>query len=78
LTSSKKFQNLIFPGGFILDIKNDNFIINKISPLYRGITPEIKADYAKNFVLVTLRYSVYKEIVAEIIRWNDMLKNVLT
>lgn len=48
----QKFQHLIFPQGFEYDIKNDNFIINKISPLYRCITPEMETDYAKNSVMV--------------------------
>ncbi len=55
LDVKQKFQNLIFPEGFVLDIKNDNFITTKISPLYRCITPEMEADFAKNSILVTPR-----------------------
>lgn len=51
----QKFQSLIFPEGFEYDIKNDNFIIHKISPLYGVVTPEIEADYDKNSVLVIPR-----------------------
>ena len=47
-----KFQNLIFPECFIYDIKNDNFIINKISPLYRGSSAIKQADSGDNFVMV--------------------------
>ncbi len=50
-----KMQELIFPKGFIYDIKNDNFIINEISPLYRGVSSIKQADNAKNSVLVTSR-----------------------
>ncbi|MFZ2545067.1 MAG: recombinase family protein [Candidatus Saccharimonadales bacterium] len=49
----QKFQYLIFPDGFEYDIRNDNFIINKISPLYRCVTPEMETDYAKNSTMVT-------------------------
>lgn len=55
LDLKQKIQSLIFPSGFEYDIKQHNFIINEISPLYGVITPEIEADYAKNSVLVTSR-----------------------
>jgi len=35
LEVKQKFQELIFPEGFVLDIKNANFITSKISPLYQ-------------------------------------------
>ena len=50
-----KMQELILPKGFVYDIKNDNFIINEISPLYRGISAIKQADDAKNSVVVTSR-----------------------
>ena len=55
LELKQKMQELIFPNGFIYDIKNDNFIINEISPLYRGISAIKQADDAKNSVVVTSR-----------------------
>ena len=55
LELKQKFQSLIFPNGFEYDIKNHNFIINEVSPLYGVITPEIEADFAKNSVMVTSR-----------------------
>lgn len=55
LDVKQKFQNLIFPEGFIYDIKNDNFISTKISPLYRGITAVEQADFDKNSAMVTPR-----------------------
>lgn len=55
LDLKQKYQNLIFPEGFVLDIKNDNFITTKISPLYRGITAVEQADFDKNSLLVTSR-----------------------
>ncbi len=35
LEVKQKFQEMIFPEGFVLDIKNANFITTKISPLYQ-------------------------------------------
>jgi site-specific DNA recombinase len=55
LELKQKLQNLIFPTGFEYDIQNDNFIINKISPLYRCVTPEMEADYAKSSLMVISR-----------------------
>jgi hypothetical protein len=55
LDIKQKFQNLIFPEGFVLDIKNDNFITTKISPLYRGITAVEQADFDNNSLMVTPR-----------------------
>jgi DNA invertase Pin-like site-specific DNA recombinase len=51
----QKFQNLIFPEGFEYDIRNDNFIISKISPLYGVVSPEMEADFDKNSVLASPR-----------------------
>ncbi len=51
----QKFQQLIFPKGFIYDIKNDKFIINEISPLYRGKTTIKQADDDENSILVIPR-----------------------
>ena len=55
LDLKQKFQNMIFPNGFEYDIHNDNFIINKVSPLYRWVTPENEADFTKNSLMVTSR-----------------------
>lgn len=53
LELKQKFQKLIFPKGFIYDIENDKFIINEISPLYRGNTTIKQADDAENSTVVT-------------------------
>lgn len=55
LDLKQKIQTLVFPEGFALDIKNDNFITTKISPLYRGITAVEQADFAKNSLVVIPR-----------------------
>lgn len=55
LELKQKFQNLIFPNGFEYDIQNDNFIINKISPLYRWNRPDMEADLSKNSLMVIPR-----------------------
>ena len=52
LELKQKMQELIFPNGFIYDIKNDNFIMNEISPLYRGISAIKQTDDAENSVMV--------------------------
>ena len=54
LELKQKFQKLIFLKGFIYDIENDKFIINEISPLYRGNTTIKQADDAENSIAVTL------------------------
>jgi len=66
LDIKQKFQNLIFPEGFVLDIKNDNFITTKISPLYRCITPEMEADFTKNFVVVNLTTTQVETLFGEL------------
>lgn len=55
LDLKQKLQSLVFPHGFEYDIKNRNFLINEISPLYRWITPENEADFAENSAMVTSR-----------------------
>ena len=55
LKTKQNIQSLIFPSGFEYDIKSHNFIINEISPLYRGISSIKQADVAKNSVLVIPR-----------------------
>ena len=52
LELKQKFQKLIFPKGFIYDIENDKFIINEISPLYRGNTTIKQAGDAENSIVV--------------------------
>lgn len=54
LNVKQHIQNLIFPDGFVLDIKNDNFIETKISPLYRLIKPAMEADSGVDFAMVIL------------------------
>ncbi len=53
LDLKQKMQELIFPKGFVYDIKNDNFIISEISPLYRGSDSIKRADDFENSVLVS-------------------------
>ncbi len=59
------YQSLIFPKGFVLDIKNDNFISTKISPLYRGITAVNQADLDKNSSLVNLATTQVETLFGE-------------
>ncbi len=73
LDLKQKFQHLIFPNGFTYDIQSDNFIINKISPLYRCITPEMETDFAKNSSLVTHTSESLHLIKQEGKRWRSIL-----
>ena len=53
LQLKQKYQNLIFPRGFIYDIKQHNFISSDISPLYRCISLENTSLKASNSIMVT-------------------------
>ncbi len=55
LQLKQKYQNLIFPRGFVYDIKQHNFISSDSSPLYRCISLENKPFKANNSVLVIPR-----------------------
>ena len=55
LELKQKYQNAIFPKGFILDIQNDNFIISEISPLYSLVSNAIDPLKAKNSIMVIPR-----------------------
>lgn len=50
--------------------------IPAISPLYRLDLGEAGAKNDKNIPMVTLVQSIYKELVDEIIRWNDILSGI--
>ena len=52
LEVQQKFQSLIFPNGFVYDIKNQNFIIDEISPLYRYKTKQKELPASENSYLV--------------------------
>lgn len=56
--------------------RNQHFIINEVSLLYRWITPEIEADYSKNSLMVTLIEANWNLICEEILRWINILKGV--
>ena len=53
LELKQKIQNVIFPQGFILDIKQGNFISPQLSPLYSLISSDNTLLQANNSVLVT-------------------------
>jgi len=78
LELKQKYQNAIFPKGFILDIQNDNFIISEISPLYSLVSNAIDPLKAKNSIMVTLKPATYRVIAKEIMRWNEILQGIYT
>ncbi len=55
LELKQTYQRLVFPEGFVYDIKNQKIITPDISPLYRVIQTETRAISTKNFSLVTSR-----------------------
>ena len=75
LQLKQKYQNLIFPRGFVYDIKQHNFISSDISPLYRCISLENTALKASNSVMVNHLTSNWNHILEDINQWYDLLKN---
>jgi len=55
LQLKQKYQNLIFPRGFIYDIKQHNFISQEISLLYRYVLEENDPLNASDSVMVIPR-----------------------
>ena len=76
LQLKQKYQNLIFPRGFVYDIKQHNFISSDISPLYRFISLENTSLNASNSIMVNLTPAIYRELVKEINRWNEIMRGV--
>ncbi|HUD05386.1 MAG TPA: hypothetical protein VMR18_00480 [Candidatus Saccharimonadales bacterium] len=76
LELKQKIQNVIFPQGFILDIKQGNFISPQLSPLYSLISSDNTLLQANNSVLVTPLHSNWKVICSEILRWCEVLNSI--
>jgi len=74
LELKQKYQNLIFPRGFIYDIKQANFISQEISPLYRYVSLEMNPLNAKNSVVVNHLTSNWNHIIEEINQWYELLR----
>lgn len=55
LELKQTYQKLVFPEGFVYDIKNQKIITPNISPLYRVIQTDMRAIDTKNFAMVTPR-----------------------
>ena len=55
LELKQAYQELVFPKGFVYDIKTKKFLTPEISPLYRLDLGEMGAKDDKNFVMVTPR-----------------------
>ncbi len=62
LELKQKIQNVIFPQGFILDIKQGNFISPHLSPLYSVISNQNTLLQANNSVMVNLQQIEYKKL----------------
>lgn len=68
----QKFQKAIFPEGVVLDTKSLRFGTQTISPLYRYILNKKDLSVTEKSLVVTLSHPIYKSIVSEIIRWNQL------
>lgn len=55
LELKQAYQELVFPKGFVYDLKSRKFLTPEISPLYRLDLGEMGAKNDKNFVVVTPR-----------------------
>jgi site-specific DNA recombinase len=55
LELKQAYQELVFPKGFVYDIKTRKFLTPEISPLYRLDLGELGAKNDENFVMVTPR-----------------------
>jgi hypothetical protein len=55
LELKQAYQELVFPKGFIYDIKSQNFLTPEISPLYRLDWEGFDQKQAENFGMVTSR-----------------------
>lgn len=58
------------------DMETMHFGTDKISPLYRYIPNRKDLPITDKSLLVTLPYPIFNSIVAEIVRWNDTIRNV--
>ena len=71
-----RFQTMLFPQGTTFDMTTMHFGTEKISPLYRYAANKKDLSEPEKSSLVTLVQSIYKELVDEIIRWNDILSGL--
>ena len=55
LNVKQKIQSLIFSDGYEYDMKQQNFIINKISPLYSSNITALRTNSDKNSTVVIPR-----------------------
>lgn len=67
---------MLFPEGATFDMNTMQFGTDRISPLYRYIPNKKDLSVSEKSLLVTLSPSIYNQIVAEIVRWNDTIRNV--
>ncbi len=76
LELKQAYQELVFPKGFVYDIKTRKFLTPEISPLYRLDLGEMGAKNDENCAMVSVQPALYKTIAREIIRWNEVLRGV--
>ena len=67
---------MLFPQGTIFDMTTMYFVTEKISPLYRYSANKKDLSKPEKPLMVTLPHPLFNSIVAEIVRWNDVIRNV--
>ena len=68
-----RFQEMIFPEGLTFDTSTLTFGTETISPLYRYAPNKKDLSAKEKSLLVTLSRPVYKQLIGEIIRWNQLM-----
>lgn len=67
---------MVTESGITFDLKREKFGTSGLSMFYR--LKDIQKDSGESLdsLMVTLSQSIYKELVDEVIRWNDTLRNL--
>lgn len=71
-----RFQKMIFPEGLTFDTSTVTFGTSTISPLYTYAPNKKDLSVKEKSLLVTLDHPIYKAIVTEIVRWNEILRGL--
>lgn len=70
-------QKLVFPGDILIH-QNGKVSTTKLSPIYRLLDTKKGTEVPSISYMVTLRQPIYKSVVTEIFRWNDILSTIST
>ena len=70
------YQSMIFPEGVTYNFYDKILRTPVLSPLHFSHNTKTTLPVKEESLVVTLVQSIYKELVDEIIRWNDILSGV--